>query len=124
MMSSSGDHQTLEASTVSIPLGQSETYETPTQLAHRLGKHPSAPVRWLTKGAILSTGQRLKLQAVRTPGGWLIRRDWCDAFLAALTADRQGSAVTASEAAGGSNHKATDRRRLAALDAGLAQAGF
>lgn len=109
---------------MTIPLGQDETYETPTQLAHRLGKHPSAPVRWLTKGAMLSTGQRLKLQAVRTPGGWLIRRDWCNAFLAALTADRQGGIDRAGEVAGGSNRKAADRRRLAALDAGLAQAGF
>jgi hypothetical protein len=109
---------------VSTPQSPAEIHDSPTDIARRLSNHPSAPIRWITKGTVLSNGQRLKLQAVRTPGGWRIRRDWLDAFLAALTADRQGGTDTASEAAGGSNRRATDRRRLAALNAGLTQAGF
>jgi hypothetical protein len=109
---------------VSATQHHTDIYDTPTDVARRLSNHPSAPIRWITRGAVLSNGQRLKLQAVRTPGGWRIRRDWLDAFLAALTADRQGGTDTASEAAGRPRHSSPDRRRLAALDAGLAQAGF
>jgi hypothetical protein len=120
----SGEHYTLEASTVSTPQNQAEIYDTPTDVARRLNCHPSGPVRWITKGAMLSDGQRLKLKALRTPGGWRIRRDWLDAFLAALTADRQGGADKASDAAGRSKHSSPDRCRLAAMHAGLSSAGF
>src|SRR5271165_1622568 len=62
-ISSSGEHYTLETSTVSTPQNQADTYDTPTDVARRLNNHPSAPVRWITRGAVLSNGQRLKLQS-------------------------------------------------------------
>ena len=68
---------------------QTESYNSPTDVARLLGKHPNSVIRWIMQGALLSTGQKLRLQAVRSPGGWLIQKSWVDAFLADLTADRQ-----------------------------------
>jgi hypothetical protein len=51
---------------------------------------PQAIVRWATLGTKLRNGERLKLKAVRSPGGWLTREDWLQEFLDTLTADRSG----------------------------------
>ncbi len=61
---------------------------TPVQIAREFEKHPSAPVRWIQKGALLSTGERVRLKAVSTPSGWRVRREDLDRFLEAVTADR------------------------------------
>ncbi len=65
-----------------------ETYLTPTEIAHELRLDPSAPVRWLKKGVLLSDNVRLQLQHLCTPGGYRIKRAWLDAFLAAIADDR------------------------------------
>jgi hypothetical protein len=66
-----------------------ETYLTPAKIALLLDCHPSAPVRWIQKGCLLSTGERMKLAAVSTPGGWRVRPKDLNSFLEALTADRR-----------------------------------
>jgi hypothetical protein len=65
-------------------------YLAPADIAQTHGIHPSAVVRWMRRGAILSNGSRLYLRFVRLPGGYRIKPEWLDEFLAALTADRQG----------------------------------
>ena len=91
---------------------------TPAQIAREFDKHPSAPVRWIQKGALLSTGERARLKALSTPGGWRVRREDLDAFLETLTADRLRPDVTTAP-------KATPKAaRVAKLKAALAGAGF
>jgi hypothetical protein len=46
--------------------------------------------RWIANGVKLRNGSRLRLQAIRYPGGWRTRREWIDEFLDALTNDRIG----------------------------------
>jgi hypothetical protein len=51
----------------------------------------SAVSRWITVGVCLRDGKsRLRLAAVRSPGGWLVTDDALEQFLARLTADRLG----------------------------------
>jgi hypothetical protein len=50
--------------------------------------HTSKAIRWILDGAKLRAGGRLRLQAVRGPGGWLCRDSWITEFLEELTADR------------------------------------
>jgi hypothetical protein len=47
--------------------------------------HPSTVLRWILRGSRLPDGSRLRLEAVRTPGGWFTSREAIDRFLAALT---------------------------------------
>ena len=60
---------------------------TVSEIAHELGCHPSAVVRWLTRGAALKTGERIRLEGVKIPGGWRIVRSDLEKFLAVLTDD-------------------------------------
>jgi len=76
-------------------LADLEVLLTTSQVAHILGCHPSACVRWIQKGAELSDRSRLKLQALAIPGGWRVRREWLDDFLQRITADRAGEPVPA-----------------------------
>jgi hypothetical protein len=64
------------------------TLLSPVVIARTHDCHPSAVVRWIQKGTPLSTGTRLRLAAVRTPGGWRVRPEDLEDFLEALTADR------------------------------------
>jgi hypothetical protein len=50
--------------------------------------HPATLSRWITTGAKLRTGSRLRLRATRTPAGWVTTADDVEDFFAALTADR------------------------------------
>jgi hypothetical protein len=50
--------------------------------------HPSSLTRQILRGAKLRDGSRLRLRAIKTPGGWVLTREAIDEFLAALTADR------------------------------------
>jgi hypothetical protein len=75
-------------------------YLTTAQIAHLLSKHPSAVIRWVLHGKLLSTGQRLKLQAIRDPAGWRVAPEWLDTFLQAITADRLGEPVQAPTESG------------------------
>lgn len=63
-------------------------------IARRVGKHHSAVLRWITKGAAVPTGGRLKLRATRTPGSWLVDPADLDSFLQELTARAVGHAET------------------------------
>jgi hypothetical protein len=62
---------------------------TTADIAKQRDNHPSAAIRWITRGACLRNGNRIKLRAIRTPGGWRVRQEWLDEFLAVLTNDRQ-----------------------------------
>jgi hypothetical protein len=90
---------------------------TTSQVAHILGCNPSAVVRWIQKGSLLSNETRLFLEALATPGGWRVRRSALDAYLARLTADRTGKPAPAST-------PARQTARTERLDAELAAAGF
>jgi hypothetical protein len=71
-----------------MPTADPVTWLTPVVIARELACHPSAPVRWIQDGIILTSGERLRLEAVRTPGGWRVRRDRLDRFLGVITEDR------------------------------------
>ena len=38
--------------------------------------YPSTITRWIVKGAKSRAGGRIRLRAIRRPGGWLIAADW------------------------------------------------
>jgi excisionase family DNA binding protein len=99
---------------MSAVLTDLEPLLTTSQVAHILGCHPSACVRWIQKGSVLADGTRLKLAAVATPGGWRIRREALDAFLERLTADRGGDPEPAP--------KPRQSARMAQMYAGLTAA--
>jgi hypothetical protein len=95
------------------------TLLTPVVIARTHDCHPSAVVRWIQKGTPLSTGSRLRLAAVRTPGGWRVRREDLEQFLEALTADRLRPGTVED------TPKSTPKtERVARMNAGLAAAGF
>jgi len=90
---------------------------TTSEIAHILGCHPSAVVRWIQRGTVLSDDTRLRLEAIATPGGWRVHRSALDAYLARLTADRKGAPIPAASTS--ANSIRTER-----LDAALQAAGF
>jgi len=91
---------------------------TPAHIAREFDKHPSAPVRWIQKGALLSTGERVRLKALSTPGGWRVRREDLDQFLEILTADRLRPSTSAEP------KPIPKAAHLQKLHAELADAGF
>jgi hypothetical protein len=95
------------------------TLLTPVVIARTHDCHPSAVVRWIQKGTPLSTGSRLRLAAVRTPGGWRVKPEDLDQFLEALTADRLRPGK--DEAA---PKPAPKSERVAAMNARLSAAGM
>jgi hypothetical protein len=87
-------------------------------IARLLDCHPSAPLRWIARGSLLSTGERLRLRGVRAPGGWRVRREDLAAFLDTLTADRLRPEETPAP-------KSTAKsQRVAKMREGLAAASF
>jgi hypothetical protein len=94
------------------------TLLTPVTIARIHDCHPSAVVRWIQRGTPLSTGSRLRLAAVRTPGGWRVRREDLEQFLEALTADRLRPGET------GSPKAAPKSARVRRMKAALQSAGF
>lgn len=52
--------------------------------------HIATLTRWILKGARLRDGTRVRLRAIRAPGGWRSCAAWLDEFLDALTRDRLG----------------------------------
>jgi hypothetical protein len=93
---------------------------TLTEIAHELGCHPSGPTRWIVKGVALKSGERVRLEAVRLPGAWRVRRESLGAFLETLTADR----ASLDTEAPANRSKQTRSARIERMHAGLADAGF
>jgi hypothetical protein len=75
-------------------------YLAPADIARELDRHPSAVVRWMRQGAILSDGTRLFLRFVRLPGGYRVRPEWLNEFLSGLTADRKHHRTAAGREGG------------------------
>jgi hypothetical protein len=99
-----------------------EVYLAPADIARTLGNHPSASVRWMRRGALLSDGRRLFLRFVRLPGGYRVKPEWLDEFLATLTADRQGESAPIEVAP--VRLSPQRRRELGAVDRDLAANRF
>jgi hypothetical protein len=95
------------------------TLLTPVTIARTHDCHPSAVVRWIQKGTPLSTGSRLRLAAIRTPGGWRVRPEDLEQFLEALTADRLRLGKEEAVPKPGPKSK-----RIARMNDDLARAGF
>jgi len=68
----------------------SELYRTPIEIARELRLDPSAPVRWLKKGVLMSDGSRLRLRHLCVPGGYRVKQEWLDEFFQAIADDRAG----------------------------------
>jgi hypothetical protein len=83
--------------------------------------HVATLTRWVLVGVKLSVGRRLKLRAVRFPGGWRTTDAWVEEFLSAITADRMGDDATLPETI---RTPAKRRRELARVDRDLSKAGF
>jgi hypothetical protein len=50
--------------------------------------HIASAIRWATVGVRSRNGSRVRLQAIKTPAGWLSRPEWLAEFFNSLTADR------------------------------------
>jgi hypothetical protein len=71
---------------------------TPAQIGRRCPPNregapvsPTTVVRWIVNGVRRRDGGRLRLPALRYPGGWRIAEDDFERFIAALTQDRTGA---------------------------------
>jgi hypothetical protein len=104
-----------------MPTVADEPCLTLCTIARLLDCHPSAPLRWIARGSLLSTGERLRLRAVRAPGGWRVRREDLAAFLDTLTADRLRPE---SRRAGTAPKSTAKSQRVAKMREGLAAASF
>jgi hypothetical protein len=91
-------------------------------LAHLMPNRRGKPaqnalmIRQITSGVKLRDGSRLRLQAVRGPGGWLSRRSWVMGFLETLTRDRMAAidARISGTAPAPSGQRSESERRKAA----------
>jgi hypothetical protein len=101
-----------------------KAYLAPADIARRLNNHPSAAIRWITRGAVLSNGQRLKLRALRSPGGWLVKPEWLDEFLQSLTEDRQLAGDESASPRPRPRLSAQRRAELERVDRALASEGY
>jgi len=64
-----------------------------SETARWQGVSPSAVTRWIITGAALRDGSRLKLKAIRLPGGFRTTQQWVDEFIETLTRDRTGASM-------------------------------
>ncbi len=74
---------------------QAEPYLSPVDVGRSLKRHPASVIRWIRNGVALSTGERLRLRAQKSPSSWLIKQSDLDAFLNAITTDRLGEVAPA-----------------------------
>jgi hypothetical protein len=82
--------------------------------------HPTALIRWGTRGVNLRSGQRHKLALRRQPGKWLVSEEAIREFLDALTADRCGDDAPSPD-----SHPSKRRQQeLDRVDAKLAEIGI
>jgi hypothetical protein len=101
-----------------------EAYLTPAQIARQLNVHPSAPVRWMRRGKVLSDGTRRYLEYLAIPGGYRVSASALDEFLAALTSDRMQGDNADDRPAPRSRLSTRRKQELARVDATLAREGF
>lgn len=60
--------------------------------------HPATLTRWIRRGVLSSDGKRIRLKAMRLPGGWRTTPEWVNRFLERITSDRiEASGDDASE---------------------------
>ena len=94
-----------------------EKYISPGDIAQILQVHPSAPVRWMRRGTVLSDGSRVCLKHLRLPGGFRTTQSWLDAFLRVVADDKVGTPDETPK-------PVPKSERVARMRAGLAAAGF
>jgi hypothetical protein len=70
-------------------------------------------MRWVKRGVLSRSGKRVKLSAVKMPGGWMTTQAFIDDFISALNVDESGNRPV---------HIAQERARRAR--ARLAEKGF
>jgi hypothetical protein len=97
-----------------------DEYISPAEIARPLGNHPSAPVRWMRRGVLLSDGSKLFLRHVVVPGGYRSTRQWVADFLEALTEDRRRADGVPVQTTSPKRQSA----RLAAAEAALASTEY
>ena len=81
-------------------------------IRHRVGQdgslrpvptHPSTIVRWMVRGRLLDSGEVVRLDALRTPGGWITTASAIREFFDAITPRHSASTgthpITANDAA-------------------------
>lgn len=100
-------------------------YITPAQIARRLPPnrgdkpvHVASVIRWITHGARALDGSRVKLRAVRLPGGWRSTWAWVEDFFSALTTAAEGDVPPPPEP------PASRRRQHERAERELVEAGF
>lgn len=94
------------------------SYQTVPDAGRPIGVHPATITRWILRGVLdPRTGTRIKLEAVRTPGKWLVPEGAVDRFLAAVTAARTGKPAKV-------DISAARERELAAVDSELQAIGL
>lgn len=103
---------------------QPPPYLSPAQVGRlysRDGKplHPTTVARWILRGAATRAGKRIRLAALRRPGGWLILQADVEAFLAELGASGGGADDKPTEVA-----SKVDERAVDAAMAALARRGY
>ncbi len=81
---------------------------------HPVPTHPATIVRWITAGRVIGTGEVVRLEAVRTPGGWITTASAIREFFTRITPGYGDGAVPAS---------GTSRDRAEAADRQLAALG-
>jgi hypothetical protein len=84
--------------------------------------HIASAIRWCTKGVRARDGSRIRLQAIKMPGGWLSRDAWMNEFFDALTADRVLAAGPSEQSL--PRTSAQRRRAIARADRALDLAGI
>jgi hypothetical protein len=99
-----------------VPDTALERLLAPVDIARIVQVSSSAPLRWLTRGVLLSDGSRLKLKSIRLPGSYRVKPVWLDAFLERLAEDRIGDAAEAAKPASSSS--------VARMSADLSEAIF
>lgn len=101
--------------------GTSPAYQSIADAARPVGAHPATLTRWILRGVRdPRNGGRIKLEAIRTPGRWLVPEGAVNRFLAEVTAARTGEPAAAAVAA----QKAARDQELARVRAELDALGI
>jgi hypothetical protein len=79
--------------------------------------HPASITRWILRGILLRSGERLRLIAERQPNRWVVTEAAVRDFIARLTADRLGEHAPSPPEVTASRRRAADRaeRELTAI---------